>query len=207
MYRAVPFRRSSALHRSPECDWLCMYNTSILIAEISRHSNDSQAASIRQHGWLLQDHYDEVRQELVRAVSELKSGDPRQEDTFIGPLISLKEAERVESWVSDAVSKGTPICHGLGGPFYCACNVLVYKWCVMASECLKCVWEFKPMHVMSVPGSNPKPNLVTSWPVNVMPSPRPWRDVRRPVIILAMCRRKAPGRGHQAGAHHGGNPA
>ena len=90
-----------------------MYNTSILIAEISRHSNDSQAASIRQHGWLLQDHYDEVRQELVRAVSELKSGDPRQEDTFIGPLISLKEAERVETWVSDAVSKGTFTCHGL----------------------------------------------------------------------------------------------
>lgn len=46
-------------------------------------------------------------------MSELKSGDPRQEDTFIGPLISLKEAERVETWVSDAVSKGTFTCHGL----------------------------------------------------------------------------------------------
>ena len=53
---------------------------------------------------------------------ELKSGDPRQEDTFIGPLISLKEAERVETWVSDAVSKGTLTCHGLGGSFECACE-------------------------------------------------------------------------------------
>ena len=42
------------------------------------------------------------------AVKQLRSGDPRQEDTFIGPLISRKEAERVESWVSEALSKGAP---------------------------------------------------------------------------------------------------
>ena len=58
---------------------------------------------------MMQDHYDEVKEKLVRAVKQLKSGDPRQEDTFIGPLISQKEAERVDSWVSDALSKGTPV--------------------------------------------------------------------------------------------------
>ena len=58
---------------------------------------------------MMQDHYDEVKEKLVLAVKQLKSGDPRQEDTFIGPLISQKEAERVDSWVSDALSKGTPV--------------------------------------------------------------------------------------------------
>ena len=53
-----------------------------------------------------QDYYDEVKEKLVGAMKQLKSGDPRQEDTFIGPLISQKEAQRVESWVADALSKG-----------------------------------------------------------------------------------------------------
>ena len=54
----------------------------------------------------MQDHYSEVRERLVAAVKALKSGDPRQEDTFIGPLISDKEAQRVQDWVSEAVARG-----------------------------------------------------------------------------------------------------
>ena len=65
------------------------------------------------------------------AVKQLKSGDPRQEDTFIGPLISQTEAQRVESWVADALSRGTPapttIHDGLeakaGDQFLMFCNV------------------------------------------------------------------------------------
>lgn len=49
-----------------------------------------------------------MKEKLVSAVKQLKSGDPRQEDTFIGPLISQKEAERVEAWVSDALARGDP---------------------------------------------------------------------------------------------------
>ena len=39
-----------------------------------------------------QDHYEEVRAQLVEAVKGLKKGDPKDEDTFIGPLIAEKEA-------------------------------------------------------------------------------------------------------------------
>ncbi len=60
------------------------------------------------YGHGAQDHYEEVKEKLVWAVKQLKSGDPRQEDTFIGPLISQKEAQRVESWIADALSKGDP---------------------------------------------------------------------------------------------------
>lgn len=53
-----------------------------------------------------QDHYKAVRDQLAEAVKGLKKGDPKDEDTFIGPLIAEKEAVRIEGWVNDAVSKG-----------------------------------------------------------------------------------------------------
>lgn len=43
---------------------------------------------------------------LAKAVKGLVKGDPKNEDTFIGPLIAEKEAQRIEGWVDDAVSKG-----------------------------------------------------------------------------------------------------
>lgn len=43
---------------------------------------------------------------FLPAVEALKSGDPRCEDTFIGPLISEKEAKRVEEWIQEAVDAG-----------------------------------------------------------------------------------------------------
>ncbi|CAK0784038.1 hypothetical protein CVIRNUC_007241 [Coccomyxa viridis] len=58
------------------------------------------------------DHYSEVRERLAAAVKELKSGDPRREDTFIGPLISEKEAQRVQDWVSEAVARGAKVLAG-----------------------------------------------------------------------------------------------
>lgn len=56
-----------------------------------------------------QDLYEEVKEKLVPAVQALKMGDPKDEDVFIGPLISEKEAQRVEAWVQDARSRGDPL--------------------------------------------------------------------------------------------------
>lgn len=55
----------------------------------------------------LQDHYDAVKAKLVPAVAELKSGNPKDEDVFVGPLISEKEAKRIEDWIQEASSRGT----------------------------------------------------------------------------------------------------
>ena len=49
---------------------------------------------------------DEVQRRLAKLVSDLPYGDPRDEKTVVGPLISEKEAIRVESWVAEAVAKG-----------------------------------------------------------------------------------------------------
>ena len=50
--------------------------------------------------------YDETRERLVQATVALKSGDPGQDDTFIGPLIAEKEAIRLEEWIDSAISAG-----------------------------------------------------------------------------------------------------
>jgi acyl-CoA reductase-like NAD-dependent aldehyde dehydrogenase len=57
--------------------------------------------------------YDEVRDKLVASIKVLPMGDPKEEDTFIGPVISEKDAVRLESWVREAAEKGaTVLCGG-----------------------------------------------------------------------------------------------
>lgn len=56
--------------------------------------------------------YGQLRDRLVAAVSALRCGDPRQETTFIGPLISVAEAERVEQWIASAVGRGARLLCG-----------------------------------------------------------------------------------------------
>ena len=48
----------------------------------------------------------EVEEKLSPLVAALPYGDPQDEKTFVGPLISEKEAIRVESWIAEAVANG-----------------------------------------------------------------------------------------------------
>ncbi len=48
--------------------------------------------------------YDDVKVRLVAKTKELISGDPLNEDTFIGPMISEKEATRLHGWIQSAVA-------------------------------------------------------------------------------------------------------
>ena len=56
--------------------------------------------------------YDEFKTKLVAKTRALVMGDPKHEDTFIGPMISETEAERVQGWVDQAVSAGATILCG-----------------------------------------------------------------------------------------------
>lgn len=57
--------------------------------------------------------YDPFRAKFVRAVKELKLGDPANDDTFIGPIISEHDAERIEQKIEQAVNRGaTLLCGG-----------------------------------------------------------------------------------------------
>ncbi|MDH5680957.1 MAG: aldehyde dehydrogenase family protein, partial [Spirochaetota bacterium] len=50
--------------------------------------------------------YDKFKDKLVAATRELKMGDPLDESTFIGPMISESEAKRLEEWIASAQTRG-----------------------------------------------------------------------------------------------------
>jgi acyl-CoA reductase-like NAD-dependent aldehyde dehydrogenase len=50
--------------------------------------------------------YDQMKNKLIEATRALKSGDPHDESTVIGPMISESEAERVERWIQSALRAG-----------------------------------------------------------------------------------------------------
>jgi len=56
--------------------------------------------------------YKTLRKELVAAAKALPMGDPRKEDTFIGPMIDEDSAKRVESWMAEAVGLGARVLVG-----------------------------------------------------------------------------------------------
>jgi len=56
--------------------------------------------------------YEELKSKLIQAVEALKSGDPRDPETFIGPLITEQDAERVVEWIEEAVAGGATVLTG-----------------------------------------------------------------------------------------------
>ena len=48
----------------------------------------------------------EVERQLAHLASALPHGDPADDRTVVGPVISLASAERIESWINAAVAKG-----------------------------------------------------------------------------------------------------
>jgi acyl-CoA reductase-like NAD-dependent aldehyde dehydrogenase len=56
--------------------------------------------------------YDDLRARLTRRVAALRMGDPKLEETFIGPLISAAEAERLEGWIHQALEAGATLLAG-----------------------------------------------------------------------------------------------
>jgi acyl-CoA reductase-like NAD-dependent aldehyde dehydrogenase len=86
--------------------------------------------------------YDAFRSKFVAAVKALKMGDPRGEDTFIGPMISEGEAKRLEGWVKKAVDNGaTLLCGGQRDGAMLAASVLEN---VPADSDMNCEEAFGP---------------------------------------------------------------
>lgn len=57
--------------------------------------------------------YDRFRTMLVERAKGLIAGNPRDRATFVGPMIDVKEAERLDRWIGEAVADGaTLLCGG-----------------------------------------------------------------------------------------------
>ncbi|MEM8842459.1 MAG: aldehyde dehydrogenase family protein [Pseudomonadota bacterium] len=59
-----------------------------------------------------EDVYDAMKEKLVAKTSTLISGDPKDEKTFIGPMISEGEAKRLHDWVLEAHTNGADVLCG-----------------------------------------------------------------------------------------------
>ena len=56
--------------------------------------------------------YPELRERLVARAQALVLGDPRREETFLGPLITEQDARRLEEWIQSAVARGARLLCG-----------------------------------------------------------------------------------------------
>jgi acyl-CoA reductase-like NAD-dependent aldehyde dehydrogenase len=66
--------------------------------------------------------YEHLKSLLKLRAAKLKAGDPMNEETFLGPIISLNDAKRIEGWVNEALAGGAKIVAGgkRDGVFYAA---------------------------------------------------------------------------------------
>jgi acyl-CoA reductase-like NAD-dependent aldehyde dehydrogenase len=56
--------------------------------------------------------YDDVKKRFVAATKKLKAGDPRDPDTFLGPMIDEAAATRLEGWIKEAKQAGARVLCG-----------------------------------------------------------------------------------------------
>ncbi|MDH7971003.1 aldehyde dehydrogenase family protein [Sphingomonas sp. AR_OL41] len=56
--------------------------------------------------------YERFRDMLVERTRTLKAGDPKDRETFIGPMISEGEASRLDGWIQQAIARGARLLCG-----------------------------------------------------------------------------------------------
>ncbi|MFM8315950.1 MAG: aldehyde dehydrogenase family protein, partial [Deltaproteobacteria bacterium] len=56
--------------------------------------------------------YELFKSKLIAETQKLRAGDPKEETTFIGPMISEEEAARLHGWVQSALKRGAKLLCG-----------------------------------------------------------------------------------------------
>ena len=75
-------------------------------------ANAGQTCISVQRLLIQRDVFEEFTDLFVDAVKALKVGDPRDSEVDIGPMISLRDAERAEAWVNEAQGAGASVLLG-----------------------------------------------------------------------------------------------
>jgi acyl-CoA reductase-like NAD-dependent aldehyde dehydrogenase len=56
--------------------------------------------------------YDAFRAMLVKKTKSLVAGDPKDRNVFIGPMIDVREAQRLDNWIEEAIGRGAKLLCG-----------------------------------------------------------------------------------------------
>ena len=78
----------------------------------SNAANAGQVCNALKRVYVHQSIEQPLLEALTKYSQELRSGDPGDESTTLGPIVSAKQLERVERFVVDAVKKGATVCSG-----------------------------------------------------------------------------------------------
>jgi acyl-CoA reductase-like NAD-dependent aldehyde dehydrogenase len=92
-------------------DWADLDWAASRIATFSNYQAGQSCIAV-QRVYVHADHYDALAERLVEAVAAQKTGDPFDEATDVGPMISEAAAKRVEAWVGEALSAGAKLLVG-----------------------------------------------------------------------------------------------
>jgi acyl-CoA reductase-like NAD-dependent aldehyde dehydrogenase len=92
------------------------------------------------------DVYEALVPKLVERARRLKLGDPLDEETALGPLITPEDAQRVEQWIGEAVAAGASVL--CGGARHGACMEATYVANVDPRQPLSCQEVFGPVAVL-----------------------------------------------------------
>ncbi|WP_019119991.1 aldehyde dehydrogenase family protein [Brevibacillus massiliensis] len=75
-------------------------------------SNAGQACISVQRVYVHRDVFDAFVEKAAKVAQSIKVGDPADSATDVGPMISEKEAKRVEEWIKEAVERGAKVVCG-----------------------------------------------------------------------------------------------
>ena len=93
-----------------------------------------------------EDLYSVLRDRLVAATKKLVAGDPKDENTFVGPMIDEKEARRLDDWIRQAVAAGaTLLCGGKRNGTLLEATLLEH---VDPAQPVNCMEAFGPVAVL-----------------------------------------------------------
>ncbi len=91
--------------------------------------------------------YETLKERLVEATRGLAMGDPRDESVFIGPMISVTEAARLDEWIQSALAGGAKLlCGGKRDGAMLEATLLED---VPKGEAIVCQEAFGPVAVLS----------------------------------------------------------
>ncbi len=99
-----------------------------------------------QRIFVQEDLYDRFRDAFVSAAKKLVAGDPKDEKTFIGPMIDVKEAKRLDDWVQQALKAGAKLlCGGKRTDAMLEATVLEN---VAPKQSVSCMEAFGPVAIL-----------------------------------------------------------
>ncbi len=93
---------------------------------IAGYSNAGQVCISAQRIIVHQQVFEEMSDRLQERIPRIKTGNQIEQETQVGPMIRLKDAERVEAWIREAVEQGAQLVCG-GGRNHTLCEPTVLK--------------------------------------------------------------------------------